>query len=308
MPILGAGGGKPRRPERSPPAATPHNEVRLLFLVVECETPEQARERRAKAGGSSGESYQATLEQLVPDARVRRVAPADPSASLPGEREMARFDAVFVTGTPLHVYEDNPEVRRLTAFMGSVLASGTPSFGSCAGLQLAVAGGEVRPMPGVMEAGVSRRIVPTLAGRGHPMLAGRPPVWDAPGMHADEIASLPAGGTCLATNGTGVVQAAEIRHGRGTFWGVQYHPKLSIAEVADALRRQARGIVDQGLAGDLRTVLAQADLFDELADAPDDPSLRWRLGVDDEFAYAANRRREIRNFIGALPKLRRGSG
>src|SRR5207237_1277083 len=83
-------------------------------------------------------------------------------------------DAVFLTGSPLHVYADTPEVRRQLAFMRAVFASGTPSFGSCAGLQLAVAaaGGRVRKMPEQMEAGIARRITPTPAGRHQPLLAG----------------------------------------------------------------------------------------------------------------------------------------
>ena len=46
--------------------------------------------------------------------------------------------------------------------------------------------------------------------------------------------SLPPGATLLATNAVTAVQAAEIRSGRGTFWGVQYHPEISLAEVAAA--------------------------------------------------------------------------
>lgn len=86
--------------------------------------------------------------------------------------------------------------------MRSVFASGTPSFGSCAGLQLAVAaaGGTVRKMPARMAAGIARRITATEAGRDHPLLAGRPPAWDAPAVHGDEVESLPADATLLASN------------------------------------------------------------------------------------------------------------
>ncbi len=46
---------------------------------------------------------------------------------------------LFLSGSPLHVYIDSPEVERQIAFMRYVFASGTPSFGSCAGLQVAIA-------------------------------------------------------------------------------------------------------------------------------------------------------------------------
>jgi GMP synthase (glutamine-hydrolysing) len=43
---------------------------------------------------------------------------------------------------------------------------------------------------------------------------------------------LPEGALALAANNVSPVRAAEVRHGRGIFWGVQYHPELSLFEVA----------------------------------------------------------------------------
>ncbi|WP_348272292.1 gamma-glutamyl-gamma-aminobutyrate hydrolase family protein [Methylobacterium sp. UNC378MF] len=67
-----------------------------------------------------------------------------------------------------------PETRRTVAFMRAVFASGTPSFGSCAGLQVATvaAGGTVRPNLRGYEAAFARRITATERGRSHPLLAG----------------------------------------------------------------------------------------------------------------------------------------
>jgi hypothetical protein len=38
-------------------------------------------------------------------------------------QSFAIFDAVFPTGSPLHVYDDTPEVRRHLDFMRAVFAS-----------------------------------------------------------------------------------------------------------------------------------------------------------------------------------------
>ncbi len=210
------------------------------FLIAESETATERDERRKHAGKSSGETYAATLNQLRPEADIVIVAPADADAELFTPADLARYDALIVTGAPLHVYDESPEVRRQLAFMRSVFDSGTPSFGSCAGLQLAVAaaGGTVRKMER-MEAGISRRIVPTEEGRNHPLLNGRGPGWDAPAIHGDEVEALPVNATLLASNAVSHVQAVEIRHGAGVFWGVQYHPELAPGEIAVALRRQA---------------------------------------------------------------------
>ncbi|SOB86613.1 GMP synthase (glutamine-hydrolysing) [Sphingomonas guangdongensis] len=277
----------------------------MRFLVVESETKEDREARRESAGKSAGESYAATLEQLCPGALTERVTPSDAHATPMSAGDIGGFDAVFVSGSPLHVYDRCPEVDRQLDFMRAVFASGTPSFGSCAGLQLAVAaaGGSVRKMPR-MEAAIARRITATDAGRDHPLLAGRPAAWDAPAIHGDEVESLPSGSRCLATNGVTAIQAAEIRFGRGVFWGVQYHPELAPGEIAAALRRQAADLVDAGLGEGEAEIEERAGLLDRLHRNPDSRSARWLLGVDDEFAVEARRRRELINFLGAVPDLR----
>lgn len=280
------------------------------FLVAESESPDDRAARRAHTGQSSGESYADTLRQMAAGAEIILCQPADAGQPEFSPEKLGAFDAVFLTGSPLHVYDDTPEVRRQLAFMRAVFASGTPSFGSCAGLQVAVAaaGGRVRAMPERMEAGFSRRIVATEAGREHPLLAGRPVTWDAPAIHGDEVEELPEGATLLAGNAVTRVQAVEIRHDKGVFWGVQYHPELSLGEIAIALRRQAARLVEAGLAEDEGEVEERAGVIEALHGDPARRSLRWRLGVDGELADTDARRTEIANFLRALPTIdRRGA-
>ena len=270
--------------------------------MAESESPEDRDKRRASVGRSSGETFRDLLLQLCPGIHIDRATPADADADIPSGEAIAGYDAVFLTGSPLHVYDDTPEVRREIAFMRAVFAAGTPSFGSCAGLQVAVAaaGGTVRSMRERREAGFARRITATEHGRDHPLLAGRPAAWDAPSVHSDEVASLPDGAVLLARNGETTVQAAEIRVGPGTFWGVQYHPEISLTEVAAALRRQASGLVEAGLARDKAEIELQAALVDALAAEPARRDLLWRLGLDEEVADRTRRTTEIRNFIERL--------
>lgn len=275
------------------------------FLIAQSELPEERQARRERAGKSSGETYAATLRQMQPGVDIDIVSPADDDDTMSAER-LSRYDAVFLTGSPMHVYEDTPEVRRQLDFMRTVFAAGVPSFGSCAGLQIAVvaAGGQVRKMPERMEAMIARRISPTEQGRTHPLLAGRPPSWDAPAIHGDEVLELPSGATLLASNAVTRVQAAEIRYDRGVFWGVQYHPELALREIAIAIAAQAADLVEAGLAGHEDEVENRAADLDALHDAPDSRPLRWRLGVDGEFAEERLRRREIANFLAHLSGLK----
>ncbi|KQT87610.1 glutamine amidotransferase [Methylobacterium sp. Leaf466] len=272
------------------------------FLVAESEPREARGKRRDSVGRSSGETYVAILGQIAPGAVCHRIMPADADCTLPDGESLAGYDAVFLSGSPLSLNEETPEVRRSLAFMGALFASGTPSFGSCAGLQMATvaAGGTVRQNRNGPEAGFARRIVPTEAGRSHPLLRGRPAAYDAPSIHTDEVETLPHGATLLALNRSTMVQAAEIRHDGGLFWGVQYHPEIGLDEVTGALRRQADDLVESGLARTRREVEDQADLVEALHREPDRRDLAWRLGLDDQVTDDAKRRTEIANFIEAL--------
>jgi GMP synthase (glutamine-hydrolysing) len=277
------------------------------FLVAESEAPEEREARRASAGQSSGETYVETLQQLAPGARCDQVKPAEDDAPDLRPEALGRYDAVFFCGAPLHVQEDTPETRRVLAFTRAVFASGAPAFGSCAGLQLAVAaaGGEVGPREGGREAGFARRITPTAEGRRHPLLAGRPAAFDAPAIHSDEVRRLPPGATLLACSEGTAVQAAEIRFGAGLFWGVQYHPELSLREVAEALRRQAAGLIEAGLARDEAALEQHARRIEALGAAPSRRDLAWELGLDRQVTDAILRRSELRNFIRHLAEPRR---
>ena len=283
----------------------------MKFLVVESETGEEREARRESVGKSAGESFAATLRALVPGCTVALATPSDGQHELMSAEELVAFDGVFLSGSPLHVYCETPETKRQLKFMTRVFASGTPSFGSCAGLQVAcaAAGGTVRAMPHRDEAGIARGIAATEAGRAHPLLAGRPPSWDALAIHGDEVEELPEGATLLAGNHAARVQAAEIKVGEGVFWGVQYHPELAPGEVAAALRRQADGLVEDGTAASLDEVEVQAALFDRLHRHPHERSVLWRLGVTAETALEERRRVELANFVEHLvvpTRVRRG--
>jgi GMP synthase-like glutamine amidotransferase len=276
------------------------------FLIAEGETAEQRDERRSSAGKSSGETYAATLRQMAPDAQVDLIYPSDADAYAVTIDAITAYDAVFLSGSPMHVYHESPEVDRQLSFMASVYASGTPSFGSCAGLQVATvaAGGTVRRMPRRMEAGIARKLSATPAGQDHPLLRGRPVTWDAPAIHGDEVAELPPCATLLATNTVTAIQAVEIRYDRSVFWGVQYHPELAPGEIAAALRRQAADLIGEGLARYQTDVEHQAALFDILQHDDAASSARWQLGVDDQFAVEKLRRTELWNFLSEAPNLR----
>lgn len=276
----------------------------MRFLIAESEPPETRERRRETAGCSSGESFEATLDRLAPGVQIDRTQPVDGD----GHQRLDGYDAIFLTGSPIHLYRETAETRRVVEFMRAAFRTGVPAFGSCAGLQIATvaAGGSVAPMGDRREAGFARCIT-RVDGVDHPLLAGRPAAWDAPAVHTDDVERLPDGALLLALNGTSPVQAAEIRHAGGVFWGVQYHPEINLSEVAAALRRQVGDLKEHGLVRDDSVLEAYAADLERLHNDPARRDLAWRAGLSEEVTDPARRTRELANFIEHLVKPTRSA-
>lgn len=269
-----------------------------IILVVSSETPAQQNERRSYAGQASHESYAAALRRLRPGIELETVSCFDDDA----RPDIARHKGIVFAGSPIQMHKDGAEARAAAHFMARVFQAGVPAFGSCAGLQIAAvaAGGETGPRRPGAEVAFARDITRTEAGARHRMLEGRPATWTAPAMHSSVVTRLPSGGFSLAANPDTPIEAAEIRHGRGIFWGVQYHPELSLGEIAVSTAHQADDIIKQGLARDQREVRAMAARMQDLDAAPTRTDIAWQLGLNAEIALFERRTREIENFLNAV--------
>lgn len=270
----------------------------LRFLVVEGNTREAREGHEAAWGLTPSASYGEVLRGIAP-CTCDIVFPADEGGGLPNGG-LSDYDAVFLTGSALHLWRGGPEVERQVALMRAVYAAGVPAFGSCWGLQVGAvaAGGAVRPNPRGREVGFARNIAPNTAGRAHPLLEGRPAAFAAPAVHLDAVAVPPPGCTVLAANPVSDIQAAEIRSGEGVMWGVQYHPEFSLPELAVILRRIAGLMVDEGFCRTREEAEAYAGEVAALEGGRAD--LAWRHGVDAEVLDPVRRTREIRNFVENL--------
>ena len=267
------------------------------LLVAEGNSAEGRRRIAAYAGASPSESYAAVLRELAPSATVDICFPADADARIPAPLES--YDGVAVTGTSLTIHLGEPESLRQIEFARAVFARGLPFFGSCWGLQLATvaAGGEVRANPRGREVAFARKVTLTEAGRDHPLHAGRALAFDAPAIHADEVATLPPGAIVTATNAMSEVQAAEFRAGASVVWAVQYHPEYNLADVAAMIRRYGQRLVDDGLFAAPDDLESYAHDLVTLETEPGRRDLAWRLDIGEELLGAPSRRREIANWL-----------
>ena len=209
------------------------------LLVIEGNSPESLAEHIAVGGTPAHEGYSNLLRELMPGSIVDTCYPGYPGAILPGGESLTGYDGIAITGSSMHIYNGGPSVARQIELVRAALATGTPVFGSCWGLQVitVAAGGSVRKNPNGREIGFGRGIRLTEAGRKHPMYVGKLDVFNAPTVHLDEVETLPPGATVLATNAVSSVQSAEIRTNGSVAWGVQYHPEYPLREVAAIVRR-----------------------------------------------------------------------
>lgn len=272
----------------------------LRLLVADGNTQAGRRRIADFAGATPSESYAGVLRMIAPDARVDICTPADADGAIPDAIES--YDGVAITGSALNIYQRETESLRQIDFVREVFAQGVPMFGSCWGLQLAAvaAGGDVQLNPRGREVGFARKIALTDAGRAHPMHANRAAMFDAPAIHSDTVTRLPQGAIVTAGNDISEVQAAEIRLGRGVFWGVQYHPEYRLHDVAAVIRRYGKTLVADGFFADI------ADLDRYVADlsALDADRQRrdisWRLGFGSDIVDEKVRWTELLNWVARL--------
>jgi GMP synthase (glutamine-hydrolysing) len=282
------------------------------LLVVEGNTAE-ARAQQVEAGGTVlSEGYAALLRHLLPGAAVDICYPADPGTNLPGG-DLDGYDGVAITGSALNVYDGGAAIAPQIALARTVMASGTPLFGSCWGLQVitVAAGGVVRASPKGREIGIGRRIAITAAGADHPMYVGKAATFDAVTVHLDEVETLAPGTTVLASNAHSNVQAAEIRYEGGVAWGVQYHPEFSLTDIAVIIRRYGSRLIREGFFADIAARDAYTADLEMLQHEPGLKPIAWRYGIDDTVLDARVRTAEIANWITSqvLPARRqRGRG
>jgi GMP synthase (glutamine-hydrolysing) len=273
----------------------------LRFLVVDGNDVAGRARQHERLGRTAGIGYSGVLHHLAPGSETAVVTPADEDADLPSRDQLiARFDAVVLTGSALHVWEEQPSVLRQVAFARRVFESGLPFFGSCWGLQIATvaAGGVVEKNPRGREVGIARHILLNEAGMAHPMLESRPRTFDAPCIHLDAVTKAAPGTTILASNAMSDVQAAEISFNGGVFWGVQYHPEFTLTHLARILTSSMQIHIDEGKFRDEAEAAAYCADLTRLCENPDLTHLAWRYGICPELLHRERRLTEIRNFIG----------
>ena len=280
------------------------------ILVIDGNVADIRARQKAVLGYDSGGGYAQVLRRIDASLQIDIVLAADTEPQFPPGAALDSYDGVTMTGSALNIYNGGAPVMRQIELAKAVFAAGVPFFGSCWGLQVAVtaAGGLVRANPRGREFGFARRVLLTDTGREHRLFAGKPITFEAPTVHRDEIAALPVGATVLADNDFGV-QAAAFTHGRGAFWGVQYHPEYDYLDIAAVAERYGTTLVTEGMFPDTAALATFAAELRALKQNPADLPLLWKHGLGPAMRSDTLRLLEIRNWLHdqVLPRTARRS-
>ncbi|MEO8602148.1 MAG: type 1 glutamine amidotransferase [bacterium] len=274
----------------------------LRLLVLDAY---DAAGRQALAGAGAalaGELYRRLLHGLEPEAHID-VAPFEAHGFAP-PAPLDRYDGIAWTGSNLTVHRDTPAVRQQLDLARAAFAAGVPSFGSCWAVHIAVtaSGGRCAANPRGREFGVARTILLNDRGAAHPLFADKPRAFDAFTSHEDHVVELGPDATLLASNEFSAVQAVDVRHGKGTFWAVQYHPEYDLHDVARLGVLRGPQLIEQGFFADQAHVAAfLADLETLQADRAR-RDLAYRLAVGRDVLDPELRTREARNWLDRLVK------
>lgn len=249
------------------------------ILIVQGNTPDMVAR-----GQCAATPFVATLNGLAPDVQTRIAAPYE--GAIPAQ-DLDGVDGVIFTGAGVAWCVDAPEGAAQVRAMETVFHAGLPTWGSCNGMQLAahVLGGKCGASPKGFEVGVAQDLTLTDAGTRHAMCAGRSDGWAVPCIHRDEVQALPKGAELLVTNAHSPNQGFAYARNGVDFWGVQYHPELTVGRIADYMRGGG------GLFG------SRAHMIPDLDAAMTDADAAARIGTTPAALKPEVRAMELLNWV-----------
>ncbi|OSQ35656.1 type 1 glutamine amidotransferase [Thalassospira mesophila] len=275
----------------------------LKILVVDGNLAAVNQLNKSLGGSPSGDGYVAALRSLDPEIDATIVRPADDGPDcLPAGVTLADFDGIAWTGSALNAYSGEAAVTNQVPLARASVESGVPVFGSCWGMQIVAHafGGTVRPCEKGREIGIGREILLNDAGKDHWLFKGRSACYSAMTVHMDEVSSVPEGAVVLAGNRHSAIQAFVMETSQYRFWGVQYHPEYSLAELAAIFRRYGQRLIDAGLFENQQALDAMAAEWFVLDKDTDRHDLAWRYGVSEDVLQPSSRLIELRNWLEHL--------
>jgi GMP synthase (glutamine-hydrolysing) len=93
-----------------------------------------------------------------------------------------------------------------------------------------------------------------------------------------------------------------VRHGRGVFWAVQYHPEYELLDVAQLGVLRAPQLIEQGFFAGPDHARSFLRELEELHTHPSRRDLAYRLAAGGDILDPCLRTREVRNWLDHLAR------
>ena len=280
----------------------------MRFLIIDGYASENRERLRASGMTIAADLHVRMLRRLEPTAAIDVIFPSDPGLSMPSIDDLRAYGGIIWTGCDKSLADSgDSDVEKQLEIARTILRAETPSWGTCWGLQImaVAAGGEVRRNPKGREIGLARKIRLTPEGQSHPMYAGKSAVFDALASHLDIVTGVPRHALVLAGNELTKVQAMAFHYGKGTFWGVQYHPDYDTRELARLMVTRETALISEGFFEDGQDFQTHITHLESLAENPQNRRLRWQLGIDKDVFSIDTRQREFGNWLKEVGAHRR---
>lgn len=256
----------------------------MAILLIES-NPADMLPDDISAGYTGSGAYRKVIKRFRPDVACRIRAPYE--APLLAD-DLHDIQGAMFAGSGVNWSTDAPQAKPLRDALALVFEHGVPVYGSCNGMQLAAVllGGSVTESPEGPEVGIATDLRLTPEGKTHRMMAGRQDAFGVPCIHRDIVSDLPRGAVRMAGNRHTENQAFVYEQNGIFFWGTQYHPEMTAADVAWCI--QASRNPDQ------------VALLEDLQSAASDQQAAERLGTDVSELMPERRCAELVNWLAAV--------
>ena len=217
------------------------------ILICEGNTPKEGEIFKKVGIPSHTESLKESLSYYNNKLKIDVVNPClelDLNKIVP---RLKKYDGLIWGGSSLNIYNDTPEIRRQIFFMKECFKNIKKMLAICWGMQVAVtaAGGEVKKGINGSHIGIANDIELTNKGINNSLYKDKNKIFNTPAFNFDEVVTVPADATLLASNKINKVQGLNFKCGVSEIWGIQYHPEITYKKMIDIIKFRKDALIEK---------------------------------------------------------------
>ena len=219
----------------------------LSILICEGNTPEEGKIFQNIGIPTHTESLKKSLSYYNKDLKIDVLNPCLELELNKIVPKLKNYDGLIWGGSSLNIYNDTPEIRRQIFFMKECFKNIKKMLTICWGMQVAVtaAGGEGKKGINGSHIGIAHDIELTNKGINNSLYKDKNKIFNTPAFNFDEVVTVPADATLLASNKINKVQGLNFKCGVSEIWGIQYHPEITYKKMIDIIKFRKDALIEK---------------------------------------------------------------